>query len=158
NKCSFIVSGRRTYFDVIVKPFVNKNSQFAGSGYYFYDLNAKVNYKFSDKDRLYLSGYFGRDVFSFDNDYITLSIPWGNATATLRWNHLFSNKLFMNASAIYNSYHFELTGSQDFFAFTVFSGIHDYNAKVDFDFFPIPKHQVQFGMNYTYHIFQPQSV
>lgn len=157
DKSSFIVSGRRTYIDVLTKPFINK-SDFAGSAYYFYDLNAKANYNFSDKDRLYLSGYFGRDVFSFKNSDINLQIPWGNATATLRWNHLFSNKLFMNASAIYQDYQFELTANQDIFEFSLFSGIRDFNTKIDFDFFPNVRHQVKFGVNYIYHIFQPSSI
>ncbi len=157
NKSSFIVSGRRTYLDVLTKPFV-KNSEFGGSGYFFYDVNAKVNYKFSDKNRLYLSGYFGRDVFKFSNDYINLEIPWGNATATLRWNHLFSNKLFMNASTIYQDYKFELNANQDLFEFSLFSGIRDFNSKIDFDYFPGARHQVKFGINYIYHIFQPSSI
>ncbi|MEP7128710.1 MAG: TonB-dependent receptor, partial [Chitinophagales bacterium] len=156
-KSSFIVSGRRTYIDVITKPFIT-NSQFAGSTYYFYDLNAKANYNFSDKDRLYLSGYFGRDVFAYKSDDINLSIPWGNATATLRWNHLFNNKLFMNASVIYQDYHFELLANQSLFEFSLFSGIRDFNTKVDFDFFPNVRHQVKFGINYIYHNFQPSSV
>src|SRR5688572_19426206 len=90
DKASFIVSARRTYIDVLVKPAIPKSSQFYGSGYYFYDLNTKVNYKFSEKDRLYLSGYFGRDVFDFNNSRraFRANIPWGNATATLRWNHV----------------------------------------------------------------------
>lgn len=155
-KSSFMISGRRTYFDVISKPFY-KNTEFGGSGYYFYDLNAKVNFRFSDKDRLYMSGYFGRDVFSYHDDYIDFNTPWGNATTTLRWNHLFNNKLFLNASAIYNAYNFEVNGSQDFFSFKLFSGIHDYNFKLDLNFFPSPKHKVDFGGAYTYHIFQPQS-
>ncbi|MEO6443338.1 MAG: TonB-dependent receptor, partial [Chitinophagales bacterium] len=156
-KSSFIVSGRRTYIDVITKPYVQK-SDFAGSAYYFYDLNAKANYKFSDKDRIYLSGYFGRDVFSFSSNDINLQIPWGNATATLRWNHLFSNKLFMNASAIYQDYQFELTANQNLFEFSLFSGIRDFNTKIDFDYFPTVRHQVKFGVNYIYHIFQPSSI
>ncbi|MBK9732974.1 MAG: TonB-dependent receptor [Chitinophagaceae bacterium] len=156
-KSSFIVSGRRTYIDVITKPFIT-NSEFAGSTYYFYDLNAKANYNFSDKDRLYLSGYFGRDVFAYKSDDINLSIPWGNATATLRWNHLFNNKLFMNASVIYQDYHFELLANQNLFEFSLFSGIRDFNTKVDFDFFPNVRHQVKFGVNYIYHNFQPSSV
>ncbi|MBA3648021.1 MAG: carboxypeptidase-like regulatory domain-containing protein [Chitinophagales bacterium] len=156
NKCSFMVSGRRTYFDVLVKPFLNPEVK--GSGYFFYDLNAKINYRFSDKDRLFLSGYFGRDVFSYHNNQIDLSIPWGNATTTLRWNHLFSNKLFMNASAIYNAYNFQLKANQNVFEFDLFSGIHDFNAKMDFDYFPSVKHHVQYGANYIYHIFQPQSI
>jgi len=157
NKSSFIVSGRRTYFDVIAKPFIN-NSDAAGSGYYFYDLNAKVNYRFSDKDHLYLSGYFGRDVFTFSNYYWNLQIPWGNATATLRYNHLFSNKLFMNASAIYQDYKFQFDAHQDYWEFRLFSGIRDFNTKVDFDYFPQVRHRVSFGVNYIYHIFQPSSL
>ena len=102
-KASFIISARRTYIDALTKPFVNKESQFYGSGYYFYDLNAKANYKFSEKDRLYISGYFGRDVFDFANvrQSLKIKIPWGNATGTLRWNHVFNNKLFANTSYRY---------------------------------------------------------
>src|SRR6478735_1457911 len=96
DKASFIVSARRTYIDALVKPFVRKESNFYGSGYYFYDMNAKVNYRFSEKDRLYLSGYFGRDKFDFNNAKRSFktSIPWGNSTTTLRWNHVFNKKLF----------------------------------------------------------------
>lgn len=158
DKCSFIVSGRRTYIDVVTKPFISKSSPFFGSGYYFYDLNAKINYKFSDNDHLYLSGYFGRDVFTFKSSDITLNLPWGNATTTLRWNHLFSNKLFMNASAIYNAYNFKLDATQQFFEVIIISGIHDFNGKLDFDFSPSVKHHICYGLNYTYHIFQPQSI
>ena len=100
NKASYIISARRTYIDALIKPFVKKSSEFYGSGYYFYDLNTKVNYRFSDKDRLYLSGYFGKDVFDFKNSRRSFSanIPWGNATATLRWNHVFTRKLFANTT------------------------------------------------------------
>ncbi|RYF88430.1 MAG: TonB-dependent receptor, partial [Chitinophagaceae bacterium] len=92
DKSSFIISARRTYVDAVTKPFVKTTSQFYGSGYYFYDLNAKINYQFGSKDRLYLSGYFGRDVFDFVNgrQSLDVNIPWGNATGTLRWNHVFN--------------------------------------------------------------------
>src|SRR4030095_14359677 len=102
DKASFIVSARRTYIDALVQPFVSTSSQFYGSGYYFYDLNTKVNYRFSNKDRLYLSGYFGRDVFDFKNSQRSFqaNIPWGNATATLRWNHVFNRKLFANTTLV----------------------------------------------------------
>ena len=94
NKASFILSARRTYIDALVKPFIKKSSSFYGSGYYFYDINAKMNYRFSEKDRLYLSGYFGRDVFDFANAKRSFktNIPWGNSTATLRWNHVFNRR------------------------------------------------------------------
>src|SRR6185312_8434320 len=93
DKASFMVSARRTYIDMLIKPFIPKTNNFYGSGYYFYDLNTKVNIKFSEKDRLYLSGYFGRDVFDFNNEKqsFKVGIPWGNSTATLRWNHVFGN-------------------------------------------------------------------
>jgi hypothetical protein len=156
---SFILSARRTYIDVLAKPFIKESSAFYGSGYYFYDFNAKVNYRFSDKDRVFLSGYFGRDVFNYRNKDagFNVRIPWGNATATLRWNHLFSDKLFMNVSAIYSDYQFEFSASQDDFEFALFSGITDWNGKIDFTYLPNPRHTIRFGGNYVYHTFVPSS-
>ncbi len=157
NRSSFLISGRRTYADVLARPFIER-SQFAGSGYYFYDLNTKVNYIFSDKDRIFLSGYFGRDVFDYASpDGFTVNMPWGNATATLRWNHLFNSKLFMNATAIYNDYNFGFDAGVDDFSFKFYSGVRDYNAKLDFDYFPVLNHKVKFGINYTFHRFTPYS-
>jgi TonB dependent receptor/CarboxypepD_reg-like domain/TonB-dependent Receptor Plug Domain len=156
-KASFIVSARRTYIDALVKPFIGKESQFYGSGYYFYDLNTKVNYKFSDKDRLYLSGYFGNDVFDFQNSRRSFdaNIPWGNSTATLRWNHVFNRKLFANTTLVYNSYKFAFNASQSDFDITLSSGIKDVTAKIDFDYYPAPQHKLKFGGLYTYHTFTP---
>ena len=157
DKSSFIVSGRRTYIDVLSKPFLNNDNAFSGSGYYFYDLTTKVNYKISDKDRLYLSGYFGRDVFSFNNsdNGIGIEIPWGNATTSLRWNHLFNDKLFMNTSLIFSDYRFEFNIAQSEFELKIFSGINDWNTKVDFLYQPNQRHTIKFGSNYTYHEFTP---
>ena len=157
NKSSFIISGRRTYVDVLSKPFMSTDNAFNGSGYYFYDLTTKVNYRLSDKDRLFLSGYFGRDVFRFtnsDND-IGIKIPWGNATTSLRWNHLFNDKLFMNTSLIFSDYRFEFNIAQSDFELKIFSGINDWNTKVDFLYQPNPRHTIKFGTNYTYHEFTP---
>ncbi|MFI5203644.1 MAG: carboxypeptidase-like regulatory domain-containing protein [Flavobacteriales bacterium] len=160
---SFVVSARRTYIDILMKPFIKKDSPFRGSGYYFYDLNAKINYRFSDKDRLFLSGYFGRDVFTFapptenEEDIFIIKIPWGNATGTMRWNHLFSDKLFMNVSGIFSKYDFSFGAQQDQFEFGLYSGITDYNGKVDFSYFPNPRHNVRFGTNYVFHTFVPSS-
>jgi hypothetical protein len=158
-KCSFIVSGRRTYIDLIAKPVLKKvrDGEFAGNGYYFFDLNAKINYKFSDKDRLYLSGYFGRDVFSFKDAAFNIKIPWGNATTTLRWNHLFSNKLFMNALLIYNDYNFSVESKFQDIRFNLYSGIRDIGGKIDFDYFPKSTHTIKFGMEHTWHTFRPYS-
>jgi len=153
---SFILSGRRTYLFDLAKPAID-NTDFAGTNYYFYDLNAKINHRFSEKDRLFVSGYFGRDVLVYNNEArnSTLRIPWGNSTATVRWNHLFNDKLFMNVAAIYNDYNFEFEGRQDEFSFLLKSGIRDWNGKVDFDFYPNVKHSLKGGLNYTYHRFTP---
>ncbi len=157
DKASFIVSARRTYIDALIKPFIKKSSQFYGSGYYFYDLNTKINYRFSEKDRIYLSGYFGNDVFDFKNSRRSFSanIPWGNATATLRWNHVFNRKLFANTTLVYNKYKFAFNASQQDLSLSLASGIRDWNGKVDFDFYPSPLHKLKFGGQFTYHRFTP---
>ena len=160
NKSSFIVSGRRTYISELAQPFIKDDSPVKGSGYYFYDFNAKLNYEISDKDRLYLSGYFGKDVFTYvqAESGFTVNIPWGNATAALRWNHLFSDKLFLNTTAIYSSYDFQFEGRQEDFSFGLYSGIRDWNLKADFSYYPNPKHTIKFGANCTYHTFIPNNV
>jgi hypothetical protein len=160
NKASFMVSARRTYIDALVKPFVKKESTLAGSGYYFYDLNAKVNYILSKKDRLYASGYFGKDVFTFKNKERTFNIkvPWGNSTATLRWNHEFSNKLFMNTTLTYNDYQFTFNAEQQDFNIQLYSGIRDWSGKVDLDYYSKFNHNFKFGGIYTWHTFTPSTV
>lgn len=160
DKSSFIISARRTYIDALVKPFVKKESQFYGSGYYFYDLNAKMNFSAGEKDHFYLSGYFGRDVFDFSNSRRSLKvkIPWGNATATLRWNHVFNKQLFANTSLVYNDYNFSFSGAQNNFKIKLSSGIRDYSLKQDFDFYPSAKHKLKFGFFYSYHRFIPSVI
>jgi outer membrane receptor protein involved in Fe transport len=160
DKASFIVSARRTYIDALTKPFIKPGSQFYGSGYYFYDLNAKVNYKFSEKDRVYLSGYFGRDVFDFANgkQSLKVNIPWGNATGTLRWNHVFNKKLFGNTTAVYNDYNFTFKAAQNNFEIQLASGIRDVSIKQDFDLYPFTGHKIKFGGIFTYHKFTPSVV
>ena len=157
--CSFIVSARRTYLDVLIQPFIKPSSPTKGSGYFFYDLNTKINYKLSEKDRLYLSGYFGRDIFTFKskNSGFDIKVPWGNATTSIRWNHLFSNKLFSNTSLIFSDYNFESDIRQSAFSFRIFSGVRDYNAKIDFSWYPNIRNQVKFGANYIYHRFTPNN-
>ncbi len=157
NKASYIISARRTYVDALAKPLIKKTSDFYGSGYYFYDLNAKINYQFSEKDHLYLSGYFGRDKFTFNNaarSFKTL-IDWGNSTATLRWNHVFNKKLFSNTTLVYNDYKFSLEGLQNNFKINLSSGIRDLNIKTDIDYYPSPEHKLKFGAQYTFHTFLP---
>ncbi|MBK8955496.1 MAG: TonB-dependent receptor [Saprospiraceae bacterium] len=158
-KSSFIVSGRRTYALDLAQPFINK-TKFEGTNYYFYDLNAKVNYKLGDRDRVYLSGYFGRDVFKFRNverDF-GISLPYGNSTGTIRWNHLWSDQFFSNVSLITNNYDFNLYGGQESFQFDIKSGVRNFTLKTDADYYPNPQHQWKFGSRYTYHKLSPNVV
>jgi outer membrane receptor for ferrienterochelin and colicin len=180
DKTSFIVSARRTYLDVLARPIIkaiNKQNGIEGlSGYYFYDLNAKINHKFSDRDRIYLSMYHGRDRLFIneeekwiDNDtsYQRKSesgLHWGNLTTALRWNHLYGNKLFSNVSLIYSNYKFDtfddtqtlVNGKYDVgYAYDYFSGIEDYGGVIDFDYRPAPSHTIRFGGKYLYHTFSP---
>ncbi len=157
-KGSFMLSGRRTYIDYLIKPFVT--GSFKGSGYYFYDANLKANYKITNKDRVYASGYFGRDKFTFKNTGGTFNadIPWGNSTATLRWNHQFNDRLFLNTTAVYNDYQFSFAAGQNDFDFKLSSGIRDYNAKTDLDYFSGFNHHFKTGLAYTYHKFIPNQI
>ena len=119
-----------------------------------------MNFRLGAKDRLYLSGYFGRDVFTFRNKEraFNTDIPWGNSTATVRWNHIFSKKIFANTTLVYNDYKFKFDALQNDFRITLSSGIQDLNAKIDFDYYPLPKHKIKFGAQYTYHTFLPNQV
>jgi hypothetical protein len=177
DKSSFIVSARRTYIDILAYPFMviynkanNDGESFYG-GYYFYDLNGKVNYKFSEKSRLYLSAYLGNDkAFAkskyqntnyLDNEYFKLR--WGNITTSLRWNYVFNKKLFANVRGSYTRYKF-LIGSEyeskspkyyEYLNFDYFSGIDDVAGAVDFDYVPVPNHYIRFGFSNIYHTFKP---
>lgn len=158
DKGSFILSGRRTYVDIIMKPFLNKNAR--NSGYFFYDANLKANYKISKKDHIYLSSYFGRDKFHFKSSSgnFDLNMPWGNFTTSLRWNRQINSKLFMNLTGVYNDYDFTFQGGQEDLNIKMYSGIQDWNAKLDFDYYPHHNHHLKFGLNHTYHTFIPNQV
>jgi hypothetical protein len=160
DKGSFIISGRRTYIDLIMKAAIPDTSPFAGSSYYFYDFNAKFNYKITDKDRIFLSGYYGKDVFNFEDREggFNAKMPWGNGIAALRWNHLFSNKLFMNLTSTFSDYQFSFGSAQDEFRFELFSGVRDIGTKVDFSYFPNSRHSIKWGADHIYHTFTPTSV
>ncbi len=145
NKASFLVTARRTYADLFLK--LSPDSLINSNQLYFYDLNAKVNYIIDDKNRLYLSGYFGRDVFDFNNRF---GINWGNKTATLRWNHIWNDKLFSNTSVIYSDYDYKI-GIKMNFDFSLKSVIRDWNFKHEFQFFANSKNTITFGINSVYH-------
>ena len=176
NKASFIVSARRTYIDYLLKPITKK--MYGGpTGYYFYDLNAKLNYKVSEKDHIFLSSYGGDDRFysrtketyningtTYEDDS-NFSLGWGNITSTLRWNRIITPKLFCNTSLIYSKYNFDFRSKMSnkvtapidstIFEFNghYLSGIQEWSGKIDFDFHPSPDHSIKFGAGNIYHQF-----
>jgi TonB dependent receptor/CarboxypepD_reg-like domain/TonB-dependent Receptor Plug Domain len=169
HKSSFLVSGRRTYADIPASLFIPAQNK--GSIYYFYDLNAKVNYDFNNTNRLFLSGYFGRDkgliVDTQGNRTNNAGLNWGNATGTLRWNHIFNEKLFSNVSMIYSSYDFgtsienksaTISTNTSIYNLLYSSSIRDFGAKVDFDFFPSSQHSIKVGGQVTAHRFIPSAL
>ena len=150
-KASFIVSGRRTYIDLILTPFLEVGNS---SDYHFYDINGKVNWKISSKDRLFFSFFTGKDDALYNETKgISYNIKFGNSAATLRWNHLFGQKLFLNTSLIYNTYEQDIATIQDNFFSQVVSGINDVNGKMEFQYFPSLNHEIRFGAHYTNHRF-----
>ena len=157
-KGSFIVSGRRTYFDIFTRAINKRNERKEDYSpipdYYFYDLNAKANYTLGEKDQLFLTGYLGRDVFGFNsNNGFNFSFQWGNTLGALRWNHVFSPRLFANTTASVSDYKYTLTNKLDQFSFTLGSRITDYTGRTDFEYTPDDRHQVKFGAMLTQHTF-----
>ncbi len=157
NKGSFILSGRRTYVDLFTSAFNEGNKENEDwvqiPNYSFYDINLKANYDLGEKDRLFLSGYFGRDVFLYKTDGIDFNFEWGNVAGTLRWNHTVSPKMFVNTSFTFSDYLYNIQNKFDDFDVSLGSGIRDMNLKTDFSWFPSSKHTVKFGINGIYHRF-----
>nr|WP_315030134.1 TonB-dependent receptor [uncultured Chryseobacterium sp.] len=149
-KSSFIVSGRRTYADLFLKT----NKDYKDNKLYFYDLNLKANYQINENNRLYISGYFGRDVLGLGN---TFSTDWGNTTATLRWNSIINSKLFSNTSFIYSNYDYKISLKSNDNTIGLNSKIQDWNLKQDFTWFAGNKHSVRFGLQSIYHTITPSS-
>lgn len=147
DKGSFLIGGRASYAHLFLKLANNDNSA------YFYDLNTKLNYKLNPDNNLFLSGYFGRDVFSLNE---TFANTYGNATLNLRWNHLFSDKLFSNLSLIYSDYYYGLT--LDFIGFNWDSGIKNYNLKYDFRYYLSKNIKLNYGFNSIYYDFNPGTI
>ena len=190
-KTSFMISLRRTYIDLILPPvldYFNKEESIAEDnvlesksrlGYYFYDINAKVNHKFSDKDRIYLSVYTGDDklymkdhfiyqdaVSTFTNDS-DFDLKWGNLTSSFRWNHKYNNKLFSNFNLTFSDFKFQVgnrntdinndgvTEIRDYSAFEYYSGIRDYSFNTNFDYAPNNNHFIKMGTQFINHTFSP---
>ena len=173
DRTSFNFSGRTTYMKWLASPLMNDDERF---GYQFYDLNLKINHRFSDTDRLFVSAYRGRDVLDQDykdnyNSYNSMykskyggDIQWGNSIVSFRWNHIFNNQLFANTTIAYNHYDMNIysydisensrriektDGSYN-------SAIKDWSGTIDFDYEPLPQHRIKFGTSYTYHTFMPE--
>lgn len=153
DKGSFILAGRRTYADVFLK--LQNNESLKNSTLYFYDFNAKANYRIGEKDRIFLSGYFGRDNFGFSDQF---AFDWGNATGTLRWNHLYSDKLFANTSLIFSQYNYKIRFGSDDETFEIGSEIQDINLKQDFDWYVNANNTLKFGANVIHHTFRPGEI
>lgn len=180
DRTSFNISARRSYIDLVAKPFMPDDEKMS---YYFYDINAKINHKFSDRSRLFVNFYNGKDHYHFDWDdrydsteygsntsQDKTSLNWGNTIASARWNYIFNNKLFSNTTIAYNSYRMnamsnrkttanypqnqlstEVNYNSDFR-----SGINDWSYQLDFDYNPHPAHHIRFGTGYLYHRFRPE--
>ncbi len=179
DKTSIMLSGRRTYIDILAKPLIEKSFAEGGgsgtAGYFFYDFNGKINHKFSDKDRLYFSIYTGKDKFYLEETYkdefngnsfedeTEFGLGWGNITSALRWNHLWTNKLFSNTTLTFSRYSFntklrsysEFDEGSDEYALGYLSGIDDFAGKIDFDYVPNPSHFIRFGAGIINHTFKP---
>ena len=150
DKASFIVAARRSYADVIAKVFTDALSD--GSAMYFYDLTAKTNYNINENNRVYLSGYWGRDVLEFDENQ---GFDWGNRTASFRWNHLYSDKLFSNLTMFYSNYDYGFKFGDKDDLFQVGSEVSTVNIKPEFNWFLNTQNEVTFGGEGILYLFQP---
>jgi len=154
DKGSFMVSARRTYVDLFLK--LTTDTSIRGNSLYFYDVNAKANWHFDDKNAIYISGYLGKDVLALKD---VLGTNWGNKTGTLRFNHIFNSKLFSNTSVIYSNYNFVVQGLQDNArSFKATSQINDVNLKEDLQYSIGYQHTLKFGFNILYHDITPGDI
>jgi hypothetical protein len=157
DKSSFLISGRRTYVDLITS-LINKINEDNENwnpipDYSFHDFNAKFNIQLSEKDRLYISAYYGRDFFTFKDDQIRFNFNWGNIASTIRWNRALTPKLFMNNSITISDYEYLIKNKFDEFGVELGSGISDVNLKSDYSWTPNTAHSVKYGIHATYHYF-----
>lgn len=151
DKSSFLLTGRRTYADV----FLKLDDEYKNNQLYFYDLNAKMNYELGKKDKLFLSGYFGKDALGFNDQF---AINWGNGTGTLRWNHLFNSRLFSNTSLIFSNYNYAFRVKNGTNDIRIFSQIRDWNLKQDYQYSINQQNNFRFGWSSIYHIIRPGEI
>ncbi|WP_051359640.1 TonB-dependent receptor [Adhaeribacter aquaticus] len=153
DKGSFTISARRSYADIFLK--LSSDSSVRDSRLFFYDINAKANYKINENNRVYLSGYFGKDVLGFKDLF---GFDWGNSTGTMRWNHLFSEKLFSNTSLIFSNYNYNIDINAGIADFNIISRIQDWNFKQDFEYYPGARSTFKFGLNAIHHQIVPGAI
>lgn len=153
NVSSFLLSGRRTYADLFLPLASDTNIR--NNRLYFYDLNAKANYRFSNKDRIFFSGYFGRDILKFNDEF---HMGWGNATATMRWNHIFNSKIFSNFTFIYSQFDYLMGFNYGVNSFEWSSHIENLSLKADFTWYASTDHTVRFGAQSIFHGFNPGQI
>ncbi|WP_225986439.1 TonB-dependent receptor [Rufibacter sp. LB8] len=157
DKSSFLISGRRTYVDVFTR-LINKSQESDPEwapipDYYFYDFNAKASFELGEKDRIFFSGYYGRDFFTFNDADFNFNFNWGNRVGSLRWVHQFSPKFFSNTTLTSSRYSYEIKNQLDIFSFSLTSQISDINLKTDFEWSPKENHTLKFGLSGTNHEF-----
>ena len=152
-KASFLISARRTYADIIMQPFLKKDSPMKGTDFYFYDINAKFNIVVNQRHRLYFGAYYGRDVYGFksQSQMTKMNFNWCNAAASARWNYIIANRLFLNTSATFSYYDFGTEMRIDPYFFQLFSGVRDYSLKSELTWIPTPKHNIRFGVQDVVH-------
>lgn len=151
DKSSFIISGRRTYADM----FLGLTDEFSQNELFFYDLNIKANTQINEKNRIFISGYFGRDILGLNNSFRT---TWGNASGTLRWSSIMNEKLFSNTVLTYSDYNYDINFSNDILDVTIQSKIRDWNLKKDFSWFLSDRHLLKFGVNTIFHTISPSTI
>ena len=150
---SYMLSGRRTYFDLFLKA--SSDESIRKTQLYFYDLNAKANYHLGGNDRVFLSGYFGRDVLGYKGEF---GLDWGNTTITARWNHIFSSRLFLNSSLIYSNFNYKVGFTNGDELVDIRSAIRNVSLKEDFHYFANANNTVKFGLQSAYHTFLPGEI
>ncbi len=157
---SFMLAGRRSYIDVLAKTYesIRGNSSDGENEFFFYDLNAKINYRLGEKDRVFASGYFGRDVLGFNDDDDNFRVEWGNKTGTIRWNHIFSPKLFANLTYYYSQYDYSLDFDDDVSRFLWVSNLKEHSVKADFGAYLNPQNTVKFGIHTIQHQIAPGNI
>ncbi|MCL2131709.1 MAG: TonB-dependent receptor, partial [Lentimicrobiaceae bacterium] len=158
DKASFLFTARRTYIDALVQPFLDSSNPMKGLKFYFYDLNGKMNWKINDKHRIFLSGYYGTDIYGFKGDDIAMDARfyWGNGAGSFRWNYNINSKLFLNTSAMISDFYFNTDiASGDMYKLGMKSGIRDYSFNTELTYMPVAGNILKTGIDYTFHHLTP---